>query len=54
MNVLVNGPYTIESWDDDVMNYVYVPNPNYWGENKASIRIEVTSVLAERNAQRHV
>ena len=46
-DVLVNGPYTIESWDDDVMNYVYVPNPNYWGENKASIRIEVTSVLAE-------
>ena len=44
---LVTGPYTIESWDDDVMSYVYVPNPNYWGENKASIRIEVTSVLAE-------
>jgi oligopeptide transport system substrate-binding protein len=44
---LVNGPYTIESWDDDVMSYVYVPNPNYWGENKATLRIEVTSVLAE-------
>ena len=44
---LVTGPYTIESWDDDVMSYVYVPNPNYWGENKAHIRIEVTSVLAE-------
>ena len=46
-DALVTGPYTIESWDDDVMSYVYVPNPNYWGENKASIRVEVTSVLAE-------
>ena len=46
-DALATGPYIIESWDDDVMQYVYVPNQNYWGDDEATIRIEVTSVLEE-------
>jgi len=48
-NIVVNGPFTVESWTPD-KELVLVPNPNYWEEKPKLDRVIYTLVESVRSS----